>query len=108
MYGAPRARRGGAIFENSMSGLLHRRRLLLGLAAGGALALAGCGRKGRPLPPPDADPKSPRRYPIDKSLPEEYRNVPPEFAPPPTPPAGPRQGPSYPVQPGTDTPFDQQ
>ncbi len=28
-----------------------------------ALSLAACGIKGPPEPPPDADPKSPRRYP---------------------------------------------
>jgi predicted small lipoprotein YifL len=38
------------------------RRGLLLLAALG-LPLAGCGRKGPPVPPEDADPEAPRRYP---------------------------------------------
>ncbi len=84
----------------------HRRRLLQGLAAAAALALAGCGRKARPFPPPDADPLAPRRYPVDKDVAPQYRNVSPEFAPPPAPPQSPLQGPMYPVQPGQNEPFD--
>lgn len=42
-------------------------RLLLGSAA---LALAACGRKGAPLPPPDVDPCYPRHYPMDESAKE--------------------------------------
>lgn len=84
--------------------LAPRRRLLQWLAAGAVLALAGCGRKGRPLAPVDADPLAPRRYPVDKSLPPQYRNLPPEMQPPPPVPELPNQGPLYPA-PNTQSPF---
>ncbi len=61
--------------------------VLMGMAA---LALAGCGRKAEPKPPPDADPKSPRVYPVDRTRPtEEPPELPPEqqspFLTPPNP-----------------------
>jgi hypothetical protein len=106
MYAAPRATPGGVFFEIGMTAhVIHRRRLLTWLAAGAALPLAGCGRKARPLAPPGADPLAPRRYPVDKDVPTQYRNVPPEFAPPPELPASPLQGPLYPVQPDSPSPF---
>ncbi len=61
--------------------------VLMGMVA---LALAGCGRKANPKPPPDADPKSPRVYPVDRRQPmEEAPEPPPEeqspFLTPPNP-----------------------
>ena len=86
-----------------MSHVPHRRTVLTWLAAAGGLALGACGRKARPIPPPDVDPLSPRRYPVDKSVAPQYRNVPPEFVPPPPDiPASPLQGPLYPAQPVPD------
>ena len=47
------------------------RRVALRLLLGGAvLALAGCGRKGSPLPPTDVDPCYPRHYPMDQATKE--------------------------------------
>ncbi len=96
--------RAGVFFETTMTEPVPRRRLLQWLAAGTALALAGCGRKARPLAPLDADPRAPRRYPVDKSLPPEIRNLPPEMVPPPEPPQGPNQGPLYPA-PNVESPY---
>lgn len=43
----------------------NRRDALRLLAGSTVLALAACGRKGAPLPPPDVDPCYPRHYPMD-------------------------------------------
>lgn len=48
-----------------MNDLLPSRRAVLALI--GALALAACGRKAEPKPPPDADPLAPRTYPVDRT-----------------------------------------
>jgi predicted small lipoprotein YifL len=42
---------------------MTRRSLLIAVLAALALPLAACGIKGPPEPPPDTDPKAPRRYP---------------------------------------------
>lgn len=34
------------------------------------IAVAACGRKGSPIPPPDADAAAPRVYPVDRSQPQ--------------------------------------
>jgi predicted small lipoprotein YifL len=52
-----------------------------------ALALAACGRKGNPVPPPDADVAAPRVYPVDRSQPAVQ--APPETEPQGQPPVGP-------------------
>ncbi len=71
-----------------------RRSLLRAAIAGAALALAGCGRKGSPIPPPDADPKAPRIYPVDRSLPPAQRGLPPAQQQPVYPPP-PEQQPQF-------------
>ena len=47
-----------------MSQPLTSRRVVLALLAG--LLVGACGRKAQPKEPPDADPKAPRIYPVDR------------------------------------------
>jgi hypothetical protein len=67
----------------------HRRDALRLLLGGVALTLAGCGRKGAPLPPYDVDPCYPRHYPMDDTQKqlcarkEEYAREHPPQPPPP-------------------------
>jgi len=79
-----------------------RRRFLRAAVLGAALALTACGRKGGPISPPDADPKAPRKYPVDRSLPPEQQTPPADVQPPPgyPPPAYPGLPP-----PPVDSPF---
>ena len=76
------------------------RRLALRVIAGTALAaLAACGRKGSPKPPPDADPLAPRVYPVDRSRPPEERPRRDDL-PPPVDPSLPQPGaPALPPEP---------
>jgi hypothetical protein len=68
-----------------MSQSLPSRRVVLALLGG--LVVGACGRKAEPKPPPDADPRAPRTYPVDRTrrsddplpppLPEEPPPLPP-------------------------------
>jgi hypothetical protein len=72
-------------------------RLLLG---GAALSVAGCGRKGAPFAPLDADPCYPRRYPMDQTAKDECARK-EQYARehPPQPPQKKGEKPSAPAQP---------
>jgi len=67
-----------------------RRSFLGAVLFSAALVLAACGRKGSPLTPEDADPKAPRKYPVDRSLPagqqapapDVQQQQPPGYPPP--------------------------
>lgn len=67
-----------------MSEPLPSRRVVLALLGG--LAVGACGRKAAPKPPPDADPLSPRTYPVDRTRRDDDPPPPaPEQSLPPTP-----------------------